>query len=149
MPNHLLAEEDCMSHRRLLALAIIAGMPGLAGAQFTTFIPPLNKVADSVKAIAVAQTKVQSDSAVNVQLTNMKTWVDSAAGINPGPATAADSVASAMAPTTTTASVPTARNGRRAPATASVLPTIALIGAITLGLGLCLLAGPQPARHRG
>ena len=43
-----------MSNRRLLALTLVVGFPGALAAQFTTFIPPQRKVADSVKAAAHA-----------------------------------------------------------------------------------------------
>ncbi|MDB4876753.1 MAG: hypothetical protein JWM41_3199 [Gemmatimonadetes bacterium] len=138
-----------MSYRRFFLLALIAGLPRIAGAQFTTFIPPQNKVVDSVKAVVVAQTQARADSVVSMQLTNMKTWVDSAAGVAPVPATAADSLAAssavAMPPLSTTTPMP---NGSRAPATASALPLIALLGAGLLGFGIFLVAGPRPARSR-
>jgi hypothetical protein len=141
-----------MSYRRLLALALLAGLPGIAAAQFTTFIPPQPKAVDSVKAVVVAQTKARSDSVVNVQLTNMKTWVDSAAGVAPIPMTAADSLATSNAaaiPTTAMPATTTAMtNGSRAPATASALPMIALLGAGVLGFGVFLLAGPRLANER-
>ena len=76
-----------MSHRRLFVLALIAGMPGIAGAQFTTFIPPKPKAVDSVKAVVVAQQQAQADTALSARITNMKTWVDSAAGVAPAPMT--------------------------------------------------------------
>src|SRR3954466_15958143 len=68
---------DDMSYRRMLVLALLASVPTVASAQFTTFIPPQNKVADSVKAAVVAEQKAQSDSLSRTQLTNMRTWVDS------------------------------------------------------------------------
>lgn len=141
-----------MSHRRLLVLAAIAGVAGVsqvAGAQFTTFIPPKNKVADSVKAVVVAEQKAQADTAAAVRLTNMKTWVDSAAGALPAappmPARVADSLA-ASAPG---AGVPgpdttTFRNGSRAPATASSLPLIALLGAAIIAFGVLFLGTARP-----
>lgn len=135
-----------MSYRRLIMLAMIASLPAIARAQFTTFIPPQNKAVDSVKAVVVAQSKAHADSAVNMQLTNMKTWVDSAAGVAPVPTT---TVATSMS---TAASAPVSstrmRNGRRAPATASALPLIALIGALSLGFGMFFVASPQSARNR-
>jgi uncharacterized protein YqgV (UPF0045/DUF77 family) len=134
-----------VSYRRLLALVMLAGMPATAAAQFTTFIPPQTRVADSVKAVVAAAEKAQTDSAVNMQLTNMKTWVDSAAGISTPPVTAADSatVGLATVPETTTFT-----NGARAPETASDLPTLVLIGAVLLALGTLLLADRRPSRHR-
>ena len=135
-----------MSHRCLIVLAIFAGLPGVAGAQFTTFIPPHNTALDSVKAVVVAQTKTRADSAVHVQLTNMKTWVDSAAGVTPVATTPAGSLTNVA--TTTTASTTTMRSGRRAPATASPLPLIVLLGALSVGLGVTVLAASQGARDR-
>jgi uncharacterized protein YqgV (UPF0045/DUF77 family) len=134
-----------VSYRRLLALVMLAGMPATAAAQFTTFIPPQTRVADSVKAVVAAAEKAQTDSAVNMQLTNMKTWVDSAAGITTPPVTAADSatVGLATVPETTTFT-----NGARAPETASDLPTLVLVGAVLLALGTLLLADRRPSRHR-
>jgi hypothetical protein len=142
-----------MSYRRLFVLALVAGLPGIAGAQFTTFIPPRAKVVvDSAKTVVAAATVARTDSAVNMRLTNMKTWVDSAAGVAavPAPMTAADSLATATTVASADTSVPatTMRNGTRAPATASALPLIALLGAATLSVGLLLLAGPKPARKR-
>lgn len=144
-----------MPYRRLFVLAGLVSLvtgPRVAAAQFTTFIPPSHKAADSVKAAVVAQTKAQTDSAIKMQLTNMKTWVDSAAGLPPVPTAAADSLAAAPTssarPDTTPAPVPTMRNATRAPATASALPMIAIIGAGSLTFGLILLAGQRPARAR-
>jgi hypothetical protein len=139
-----------MSYRRLLVLALIAGLPGIAGAQFTTFIPPQPKAVDSVKAVAAAATVAHTDSVVNMRLTNMKTWVDSAAGLAATPMTAADSLATTttLAAVETPVPATTMRDGTRAPATASMLPLIALIGASTLSVGLLLLRAPRPARKR-
>jgi hypothetical protein len=132
--------------RRLLVLACLVGMPKMAEAQFTTFIPPKNKVADSVKAAVVAEQKAQQDSLSHVQVTNMKTWVDSAAGLTAVPMTAADSVAQGVTATDSTAF----RNGSRAPATASDLPAMVLMGIAALLLGAFLLgdAKESPAVAR-
>jgi uncharacterized membrane protein len=112
----------------------------MAGAQFTTFIPPQNKVADSVKAAVVAEQKAQADSVAAMQITNMKTWVDSAAGIAPTPTTAADSLATAIAANdSTTTSASQFPNGTRAPETASALPLLVLLGTVALALGGVLL----------
>jgi hypothetical protein len=150
-----------MSHRRLLVLALLSGLPTIASAQFTTFIPPRNKAADSAKTAVVEQQRAKADSIVKVQLTNMKTWVDSAAGVVAPPSTAADSMASMatlpspaardtqmFARAAVADSAPRLRNGERAPATASDLPLLALIGAIALGIGTVMLAGNQLGRDR-
>lgn len=123
-----------VSLRRFVALALIAGLPGIARAQFTTFIPPQNKVADSIKAVVVAEQKAQTDSTVHAQLTNMKTWVDSAAGLVPEPQPfATDTLA--VATRTTVADTSIFRNGARAPATASPLPLLVLVGLLMLLAG--------------
>lgn len=134
-----------MSYRRLLVVALLAGLPGIASAQFTTFIPPQNKVADSVKQAVAAAQKAQADSTVQAQVTNMKTWVDSAAGIAAPPMTAADSLAARTA--VTAADTTTVVNGVRAPATASDLPLLLLLGAALLIGGLILRASPDEPAH--
>src|SRR4051794_5532675 len=124
MPFFFLNQRRIHVHlRRFFLLAVLGVAPRVASAQFTTFIPPQNKVADSVKAAVVAEQKAQADSVAMMQITNMKTWVDSAAGIAPTPTTAADSLAMDLAATDTTKTLtaPLA-NGTRAPATASALP---------------------------
>jgi hypothetical protein len=146
-----------VTFRRLLVLALIAGLPGLAGAQFTTFIPPVNKTADSVKAaVAVAQ-QVQQDSVVTAQMTNMKTWVDSAAGMTPTPETPADSLAAGLpAPVPTSLDSAMFANGARAPATASSLPLLLLLGLGFVAAGVAIVCVDPPrervrvrARDRG
>ena len=130
-----------MSNRRLLALAMVVGFPGALAAQFTTFIPPQNKVADSVKAAVAVEQKAHSDSSISSQLTNMKTWVDSAAGVVADPATPAmprDSLADTLAATTATDTL-ALKNGTRAPETASDLPLLAIAGASALIVGLFLI----------
>jgi len=142
-----------MSYKSLLIFALVAGSPAVAAAQFTTFIPQQNKVADSVAAVVAVQQKVQADSIVNTRLTNIKTWVDSAAGTVSVPVTtAADSShpSTAAAVSSAAASSDTMlTNGRRAPLTASALPLLLLAGAAGFGVGLFLLAGSrEPARAR-
>lgn len=133
--------------RRILLVAAFVGAPAMAQAQFTTFIPPRNKAADSVKAAVVAQQKAQTDSISHAQITNMRTWVDSAAGVTPVPKTAADSLAAGLS-ATTVADTTTFRNGTRAPATASDLPLLALIGAAALLLGTLLLGSGARTHDR-
>ena len=138
-----------MSNRRLIAIALLAVSPALAEAQFTTFIPPKNKVVDSAKAVVAAVQKAAADTALSLRLTNMKTWVDSAAGVVPTPTSRADSLAAGLpAPGTIAADTLAMRNGSRAPATASTLPLIALVGGTTLSFGALLLGRKRPARAR-
>ena len=143
-----------MPYRYLLGFALIAGISSAASAQFTTFIPPQSKAADSIKAAVTTQQRAQADSIQRVQLTNMKTWVDSAAGVVAPPvATRADSLMGSPPDSLTrsqvaTDSAPTLKNGARAPETASNLPLFALLGAMGLGIGTVMLAGTKLGRER-
>jgi len=147
VPFQHVREGITVTFRRFIGLALIAGMPGIARAQFTTFIPPVNKTADSVKAAVVAEQKVQQDSVATAQMTNMKTWVDSAAGIVPTPVTAVDSMGVATTTTTTRVDSTLFANGTRAPATASVLPLLLLIGLGLVGAGVAVMR-VEPPRER-
>jgi hypothetical protein len=131
-------------------------MPGIAGAQFTTFIPPVDRTADSVKAAAVAEQKAQQDSTVATQLTNMKTWVDSAAGLAQTSSPIADSLSIAPTPPATAIDTTTFVNGTRAPATASTLPMLMILGLGLICAGVIVGRGaPErrrvrvPSRHDG
>jgi len=77
-----------MCCRYLLALALSAGVSSVGAAQFTTYIPPRVKLTDSAKAVVVAKEKARGDSIERVRLTEMKAWVDSAAGSPAVPAPA-------------------------------------------------------------
>ena len=144
-----------MSYRRLFLVSLIVSTPAVAAAQFTTFIPPQTKVTDSVKAAVAAQKTAQADTVLATRLTNLKTWVDSAAGVAAPPTTAPDSSVAALPPAASTSDslasasdTLTLRNGRRAPATASDLPLLAVLGAVSLGLGALLLGAGAKQRIR-
>jgi len=145
-----------MPHRYLLVLALTAGMTSAASAQFTTFIPPQTKQTPAAQAAVVAQQKARTDSIQRVQLTNMKTWVDSAAGSIAPPKPIPDTLIRSTTFTSETTlvrgqthvSAPTLSAGARAPATASDLPLLALLGAIALAIGTVLLAGTKLGRDR-
>lgn len=124
-----------MSYRRLFAVALVVMGPATASAQFTTFIPPQSRARDSVQAVAATQT-AKADSVTRAGVTNMTTWVDSAAG-TVRPHTVADSLAATNRPGTGFA------NGSAAPMTASPLPALLLAGAISLFAGLVLLGNPR------
>jgi hypothetical protein len=119
---------------------LIASVPATASAQFTTFIPPKNKAKDSVKAAVVAEQHAKSDSITAASVTNMRTWVDSAAGVV-APTTAADTLMTRAAAESTTF-----KNGSPAPMTASSLPLLLLLGVSSLSAGAMLLA--RPVRRR-
>ena len=135
-----------MQIRRFFSIAILAALPRVATAQFTTFIPPQTKVADSIKAVVAAEGKARVDSTNVARITNMKVWVDSAAGVLPTPTTRVDSVA-AVVPTNTADSV-TMPNGTRAPATASSLPLFAISGLFLIVIGAGLIRGAPLAKRR-
>lgn len=160
-----------MSYRRLFFLALLAGLPTMTWAQFTTFIPPQTKVVDSVKAVVVAQAQARTDSVMRIKLTDMKTWVDSAAGsvVPPTPANSTGAYPTVTTMTRTPGSTlilpPPARDtaafkstaadsalrfrhGTPAPNTASDLPMLALIGSIALAIGTIMLGGTQLGRDR-
>jgi hypothetical protein len=128
-----------VSNRWIIALAIIAASPAVAAAQFTTFIAPPNPVKDSIKAAVVAEQRAASDSITHAQITDMKTWVDSAAGIVPVPA-----VDTAIVGPVTTAT----SNGVIAPSTASPLPFLIVLGGLLMLGGLSLTRRPQPLPRR-
>ena len=149
-----------MSYRRLFFLALLAGLPTMTWAQFTTYIPPQSKVADSAKTAVVVQERARTDSVTRIKLTDMKAWVDSAAGSVAIPPIAADPTATPTpipaAPVRDTAAFTSVaadsalrlRHGTRAPNTASDLPMLALLGSIALAIGTVMLAGTQLGRDR-
>lgn len=141
-----------MPYQRLFMLSLIVGLPATAAAQFTTFIPPQAKAADSAVA---AQKIAPKDTMLSTRLTNLKVWVDSAAGVAAPPRATLDSVvpikpAPAAADTATKRPPETAAptNGERAPATASDLPLLALVGSAALGLGAFILGTGGNKRMR-
>jgi len=147
-------------NRRLLVLALVALIPNVAPAQFTTFIPPRDKQKDSAKAAVVAERRqevARRDSVTTAALTNMKARVDSAAGAPPlvradtvtrlGSTIRADSVVRvAKSKETEVNETTTFRNGSPAPATATVLPILALLGGASVAVGAVLL---YASRARG
>jgi hypothetical protein len=141
--------------RFAVAIALVTLFAGSARAQFTAVVaaPPTSK-AKVAAAQQQQQVAARQDSVARVTLTNMKAWVDSAAGsvgtVAPMTRTdtaivAATTQAPAAATTHTTAVAKgdvadsTFRQGGRAPNTASPLPMLALLGASSLIAGLALL----------
>lgn len=145
-------------HRHILAaaIALAAIVPSSASAQFTAVVSPPQPEAPTVS----VEAKAKVDSAERVTLTDLRTWVDSAASASaaatPAPVSApvettTDAVA---APTTPARQAETTefREGARAPATATPLPMILIAGLSLLATGLTLLlrSRPRPATaHRG
>ncbi len=130
-----------------VALALAASP---ASAQFTTFVSPAKKDSMTAATAAGPMTPAKRDSVQRVALGNMKTWVDSVAGtkgvVTPiaiDTVTTATTSAAAMAPSAPPATS-SFSNGSIAPATASLLPTFALLGLAALSLGTLMLAGRPP-----
>lgn len=109
----------------------------VASAQITTYVAPPRPLAPSPQMVAAADS-ARRDSVDQSAMTNMKVWVDSAAGVfvpgHVGDSTAADP----GRPVTTTF-----EDGSVAPATASTLPTVVLLGAFICMAGAILLASRQ------
>jgi hypothetical protein len=141
----IIAVEQPVSNRWILSLILVVSAPAAAAAQFTTFITPPNPAKDSIKAVVAAEQKTTTDSITRAQIADMKTWVDSAAGIVVPSADTAVRVQTITGDTVTVAS-----NGMLAPETASAVPFLLLTGILGMLLGIAMVrrprAQPQP-RH--
>lgn len=136
-----LAVEQPVSKRWILSLILIATAPAAAAAQFTTFITPPNPAKDSIKAAVVAEQKAITDSVNRAQIANMKTWVDSAAGVVVPPV-------DTTFPATFTDSMPVmTANGMVAPNTASPVPFLLLTGLLGMLIGIAMVR-PQEKPQR-
>jgi hypothetical protein len=133
-----------VSTRWILSLILIATAPAAAAAQFTTFITPPNPAKDSLKAAVVAEQKAITDSVNKAQIANLKTWVDSAAGVVVPPVDTAIQAESIVTDSLTT----TASNGLLAPNTASPVPLLLLTGILGLLLGIAMVRRPQEKPRR-
>jgi len=133
-----------MSKRWILSLILVASAPAAASAQFTTFITPPNPAKDSIKAAVVAEQKAVSDSITHAQIANMKTWVDSAAGVVVPPTDTAFRVQTVTGDTVTTMT----SNGVVAPNTASPVPFLFVTGLVGLLLGFLMVRAPRPKESR-
>ena len=111
-------------------------------AQITTYVAPPRPLAPSPQMVAAADAD-QRDSVAQATMTNMKAWVDSAAGVTV-PARVGDSISTndPGRPVTTTT---TFEDGSVAPATASDLPAFAVFGLFAFVFGTAL----RGKRHRG
>jgi hypothetical protein len=132
-----------VSKRWILSFIAIALAPAAAAAQFTTFITPPNPAKDSIKAAVVAEQKAANDSVTRAQIANMKTWVDSAAGVVVPPTDTAFVVQTITGDTVRT----TTANGIVAPNTASPVPFLLLTGILGILLGIAMVR-PQARTQR-
>ena len=132
----------------LLFAATAAMAPAPLLAQITTFVAPPRKAAvDSAKA-TVAAAAAKADTTKRMALTDMKAWVDSAAGVaSPQVATADTAMYSTTQPTTSSTASHTSgttsfSNGAIAPNTASPLPFYLAGGFVLIlaGIGTLRLA---------
>ena len=136
--------------RAIFVAALLMVAPAALEAQITTLVPPAREPTPVTAARDAAEAEARADSIRTVQLSDMREWVDSA------------SVAMAAAPDTAAVEVdsgevamerpelprdrePTTefREGAPAPATATRLPLLALIGIGALGIGAVLVRRPH------
>jgi hypothetical protein len=136
--------EQPVSNRWILSLIVLAAAPAAAAAQFTTFITPPNPARDSIKAAVIAEQKATTDSVTRAQIANMKTWVDSAAGVVIPPADTAFAVSMITGDTLMTA----ASTGMVAPNTASPVPFLLLTGVLGMLLGIAIMRRPHATAVR-
>jgi len=129
-------------------LSLVAAMvvwPAAASAQITTFVAPPRKPEPAKPAI-VAEQRVRPDSVARMTLTDMKAWVDSAAGEVTSVPADVDSTAAPVPPPASETRRPATEttsfsNGAIAPDTASPLPFLLIAGSVCLLLGMVMLAG--------
>jgi cobalamin biosynthesis Mg chelatase CobN len=145
--------------------AIVVFGAARADAQITTVMDPPKRV-DPKQQAAAKREEVVQDSIARVTMTGMKEWVDSAAtalAVRPDttatPAsTSASSAAqaqhapqrmdSATAAPNRQAAPTEFRDGARAPNTGTPVPTVALVGAVMVLLGVALRARPRRTEVR-
>jgi hypothetical protein len=153
VPTRKGIERGTVKYHRIVVLAFSTLLPATASGQFTTFVTPPRPRVDSATAVATpAQQRTTADSVARVAITNMKAWVDSAAGdvvVNRvdsagRPVAATGPVTSGVvtpAPPGAASAESTAvfREGARAPDTATWLPLLVLVGTSAIGLGVVLL----------
>jgi hypothetical protein len=146
-------ERGTVKYHRIAILAFSTLLPATALGQFTTFSTPPRPRADSATKVATpAQQRAAADSVTRVAITNMKAWVDSAAGdivVNRvdsagRPVAATGAVTSgAVTPggrdAASAESTSVFRDGARAPDTATWLPLLVLVGAGAVGVGVLVL----------
>lgn len=137
--------------RALLAVSVVMliTIPAAAEAQFTTVVAPPRAKQVAQSAESEADARARADSLMRARLGDMREWVDSAAVAIAGvPDTMRVEVVDSgvvvreperPAPRPTTEF----REGAPAPATATGLPTLALIGIGALGLGAVLIGRPR------
>lgn len=125
-----------MSRTAFLTAALIL-VGSVANAQITTYVGPPHVAPPTPEAIAAADS-ARHDSVETTTMTNMKAWVDSASGV-PVPTTVGQVDSAALANDAGRPVVTTFSNGSAAPATASDLPALAVLGVVAFAFGLLIL----------
>jgi hypothetical protein len=128
--------------RTVLAGAALVLCATQLSAQITTYVAPPRPLAAAPQLVAAADS-ARRDSVSQATVTNMKAWVDSAAGITV-PAHVGDTIPAddPGRPVTTVF-----ENGSVAPATASPLPAMLALGGLCLVFGAALRA-KRPRREQ-
>jgi hypothetical protein len=137
--------------RALLVLTVVTlvTVPVAAEAQFTTVVAPPRAKEVAQSAASADSARAHADSLMRVRLGDMREWVDSAAVAIAGVSDtmrveAVDSGVVAREPERVEPRPTTEfREGALAPATATGLPTLALIGIGMLGIGAILIGRPR------
>lgn len=150
---------QCLKHAAVAALLTLGAER--AHAQITTVIAAPKRPDPVAQQQAARVEQAAQDSVARVTLTGMTQWVDSAAAalsLRPDTGTTPASDTSAAARTTTAAPPDSAparrdttadmRNVVRAPNTATLIPTIALSGAMLVLIGLVMRRPPRRERVR-
>jgi hypothetical protein len=132
-------------HTVITTIALSVALAGTARAQFTTVMTAPAKKPKAAAVAGVPQAK--RDSITRTQLSDMRAWVDSAAGVavltQAGDVTQDSLVTPSPvqpAPAAAPAATTQFRNGATAPNTASPLPLLVLLGVGALALGAAVLA---------
>jgi hypothetical protein len=121
--------------RRTLTIAALVLAARPAAAQITTYIAPPRASVESRQLLASTDS-VRRDSVDRATVTNMTAWVDSAAGVAVPSRVGVDSIDPGRP-------VTSFEDGAVAPATASMLPALLVMGVVVFGAGLFLLARPR------
>lgn len=136
--------------RAMIAAALLMVAPVALEAQITTLVPPPREPQPVTAAREAADAEARTDSIREVRLGDMREWVDSAAvaiAATPDSVTLeVDSGEVAVEdPPLPRAPEPTEefREGAPAPATATRLPVLALVGIGALGIGAALVRRPH------
>jgi hypothetical protein len=119
--------------RAALVVVALVAVTNAAGAQITTYIAPPKPL--MTPQMVAAADSARKDSVAVVATTNMKAWVDSAAGVSVPDRVGDSTVADPGKPDVVT----TFSNGTIAPNTASALPSLVLFGVVAGLAGAALL----------